>query len=40
MWLEGQDVDSENKASHGEISYFLEFTLNPQTLKGVTNEKD
>lgn len=29
MWLEGQDVDSENKASHGDISYFLEFTLNP-----------
>ena len=29
MWLEGQDVDSENKASHGEISYFIEFTLNP-----------
>lgn len=29
MWLEGQDVDSENKASHGNISYFLKFTLNP-----------
>ena len=29
MWLEGQDVDSENKASHGDISYYLEFTLNP-----------
>ena len=29
MWLEGQDVDSENKASHGDITYFLEFTLNP-----------
>ena len=29
MWLEGQDVDSENKASHGDIRYFLQFTLNP-----------
>ena len=29
MWLEGQDVDSENSASHGDISYFLEFTVNP-----------
>ena len=29
MWLEGQDVDSENMASHGDISYYLEFTLNP-----------
>ena len=29
MWIEGQDVDSENKASHGDISYYLEFTLNP-----------
>ena len=29
MWLEGQDVDSENKASHGDITYFLQFTLNP-----------
>ena len=29
MWLEGQDVDSENKASQGDITYFLEFTLNP-----------
>ena len=29
MWLEGQDVDSENKASQGDISYFLQFTLNP-----------
>ena len=29
MWLEGQDVDSENQASHGDVSYFLEFTLNP-----------
>jgi len=29
MWLEGQDVDSENQASHGDITYFLEFTLNP-----------
>ncbi len=30
MWLEGQDVDSENRASQGDISYFLQFTLNPQ----------
>ena len=30
MWLEGQDVDSENKASHGDIIYYLQFTLNPQ----------
>lgn len=29
MWLEGQDVDSENNASFGDISYFLQFTLNP-----------
>ena len=29
MWLEGQDVDSENKASHGDITYFLQFTVNP-----------
>lgn len=29
MWLEGQDVDSENEASHGDITYFIEFTLNP-----------
>ncbi len=29
MWLEGQDVDSENKASYGDITYYLEFTLNP-----------
>ena len=29
MWLEGQDVDSENSASHGEITFFLEFSLNP-----------
>ncbi len=29
MWLEGQDVDSENRASHGDITYFIEFTLNP-----------
>ncbi len=29
LWLEGQDVDSENRASHGDITYFLEFTLNP-----------
>ena len=29
MWLEGQDVDSENQASHGDITYYLEFTINP-----------
>ncbi len=29
MWLEGQDVDSENKASQGDISYKIQFTLNP-----------
>ncbi len=29
MWLEGQDVDSENTASSGDITYFLQFTLNP-----------
>ncbi len=29
MWLEGQDVDSENKASQGDVSYKIQFTLNP-----------
>ncbi len=29
MWLEGQDVDSENRASQGDISYKIQFTLNP-----------
>ncbi len=29
MWLEGQDVDSEDRASHGDVRYYLEFTLNP-----------
>lgn len=29
MWLEGQDVDSENNASFGDIRYNLQFTLNP-----------
>ena len=29
MWLEGQDVDSENQASHGDITFYIEFTLNP-----------
>ncbi len=29
MWLEGQDVDSENKASQGDITYKIQFTLNP-----------
>ncbi len=29
MWIEGQDVDCENNASYGDISYNLEFTTNP-----------
>ena len=29
MWLEGQDVDSEDRASHGDVRFYLEFTLNP-----------
>ncbi len=29
MWLEGQDVDSENRASQGDVSYKIQFTLNP-----------
>lgn len=29
MWLEGQDVDSENKASQGDITFKIQFTLNP-----------
>ena len=29
MWLEGQDVDSEDRASRGDIRFYLEFTLNP-----------
>ena len=29
MWIEGQDVDSENNAAYGDIEYFLQFTLNP-----------
>lgn len=28
MWLEGQDVDSENNASYGNIDFYLQFTLN------------
>lgn len=28
MWLEGQDVDSENNASFGNIDYYIQFTLN------------
>ena len=29
MWLEGQDVDCEDNASYGDISFKLEFTTNP-----------
>ena len=29
MWLEGQDVDCEDNASYGDISFQLEFTTNP-----------
>lgn len=29
MWIEGQDVDCENNASYGDISFNLEFTINP-----------
>ena len=29
MWLEGQDVDCEDNASYGDISFRLEFTTNP-----------
>ena len=29
MWVEGQDVDCENNASYGDISFNLEFTTNP-----------
>ena len=28
MWLEGQDVDSENNASYGNVDFYLQFTLN------------
>ena len=28
MWVEGQDVDCENNASYGDISFNLEFTTN------------
>ncbi len=30
MWLEGQDVDSENSASYGDIRFFIQFTVNQQ----------
>ncbi len=29
MWIEGQDVDCEDNASYGDISFQLEFTTNP-----------
>ena len=29
MWIEGQDVDCEDNASYGDISFNLEFTTNP-----------
>ncbi len=29
MWLEGQDVDCEDNASYGDVSFQLEFTTNP-----------
>lgn len=29
MWIEGQDVDCEDNASYGDISFKLEFTTNP-----------
>lgn len=29
MWIEGQDVDCEDNASYGDISFSLEFTTNP-----------
>ncbi len=29
MWIEGQDVDCENNASVGDISFNLQFTTNP-----------
>ena len=29
MWIEGQDVDCEDNASYGDISFRLEFTTNP-----------
>lgn len=29
MWIEGQDVDCEDNTSFGDISYALEFTVNP-----------
>lgn len=29
MWIEGQDVDCEDKASYGDITFDLKFTINP-----------
>ena len=29
MWIEGQDVDCENNASYDDISFNLQFTVNP-----------
>lgn len=29
MWIEGQDVDCEDNAAYGDISFNLEFTTNP-----------
>ena len=29
MWIEGQDVDCEDSASYGDISFDLKFTINP-----------
>lgn len=29
LWVEGQDVDCENNASVGDISFNLQFTTNP-----------
>ena len=29
MWLEGQDVDCENKASVGNLTLALQFSTNP-----------
>ena len=35
MWVEGQDVDCENNASYGDISFNLEFTTNPSQKEGI-----
>ena len=29
MWIEGQDVDCEDYASYGDITFDLKFTTNP-----------